>query len=369
MTTSRLSRVEQPPGEPTEKGVRANTAEATRLYQRGVAAARGGQRRVAAGLLTRSVQLDPNNEGAWLWLSGVIDDPHQIAFCLQSVLKLNPANERARQGLRWLEERQLLKGSPQPAPLLDVKVGEPVTQRKAREHGESWWVNWRQVRRDMRRVGLLLWSVPLILLFLALLLHQTFTIALEQNQPLPPVIPTVPAIAEEPEIPRPLVVSMPTIRPARPTAIPILNAEPAPIRESRTIHYLGQLQTIRQQLRDAVETYRSATGRPGSTTIVHAAAAQNYRTSIEQSHTLLLNMDPPQELSQAHADYVAGLELEMEAIDSMVEFYGGYQVEYANLAALRFQDATALFAQARAAFDTRLEQIQRSSGASSYTVR
>src|SRR4051812_19612050 len=98
----------------TETAIRANTSEAHRLYQRGVAAARGGQKRIAAGLLTRSVQLDPHNEAAWLWLSGVLDDPHQMAFCLNAVLRLNPANEHAQRGIRWLQDHKLLDESAKP---------------------------------------------------------------------------------------------------------------------------------------------------------------------------------------------------------------------------------------------------------------
>ena len=84
-----------------EPAIKSDHAEAARLFERGVAAARGGQRRVAAGLLSRAVQYDPRHEQAWLWLSGVLDSPEEIAFCLRSVLTLNPDNERARQGLGW----------------------------------------------------------------------------------------------------------------------------------------------------------------------------------------------------------------------------------------------------------------------------
>lgn len=401
MATTRLTRLRSSPKqnepegnqhEPEEKGVRADPTEATRLYQRGVAAARGGQRRIAAGLLTRSVQLDPNNTGTWLWLSGVIDDPHQIAFCLHAVLKLDPANERARKGLRWIEERQLLKGTPQPTPLFSVKVGEPSTKdteegarkgdrkgaRKGarkdtteaiRTQGESWWVNWRQWHRDMQRVSLLLWSIPLVLLFLALVLHQAFDMAVSRSTPPPIIVPTVPPPAA-PSAPAPAIVALPTMGTEDvPTPEPILSEETTAIRESRAIEYMNRLGPIRQQLRDAIDGYRNATGRPGSTAISHAAAAQNLRTSIDQAYTVLQRSTPPAELESAHEDYLTGLELELEAIDAMVEFYGSYQVEYANLAALRFQEANTYFGRARLQFDARLQQLQASRGVSVHTVR
>src|SRR5947207_8939889 len=106
----------------TGSGIKSNEREAARLFARGVAAARGGQRRIAAGLLSRAVQLNPLHEQGWLWLSGVLEDPNEIAFCLRSVLSVNPHNERASQGLVWLEQRGLIGGSsagevsePQPA--------------------------------------------------------------------------------------------------------------------------------------------------------------------------------------------------------------------------------------------------------------
>lgn len=372
MTTTRLPRVEQvaPTGRTAEDSViKSNTVEATRLYQRGVAAARGGQKRVAAGMLTRSVQLDPNNEGAWLWLSGVIDDPHQIAFCLNAVLKLNPANERARKGLRWLEERQLLQGTPKPSALLDITIDETPGTRHVREQSESWWVNWRQLHREMRRVSLLLWSVPLVILSLALIIHQAFALAVTQMPP-PPTIPTVAAV---PSVVAtgggaPTVAALPTRNP-EPTPVPILNAAPVSLRESQVIAYLKQLAPIREQLRDAVESYRNVTGKPGSATIGHAAAAQNLGTSVDKALSLLQQMNPPEELWAAHNDYIQGLQLEREAINAMVEFYGSYQIDRANFAATRFQDANAHFDRARGAFDLELQTIRVRNAVSAYTMR
>src|SRR5919197_6482084 len=98
----------------TESAIKSNQREAARLFERGVAAARGGQRRVAAGLLARTVQLDPRHEMGWLWLSGVLDEPNEIAFCLRSVLAVNPHNARARDGLAWLEQRALIPAQPAP---------------------------------------------------------------------------------------------------------------------------------------------------------------------------------------------------------------------------------------------------------------
>jgi tetratricopeptide (TPR) repeat protein len=72
---------------------------------RGIAAARAGRRSEARALLMRVVERDERNEQAWLWLSGVVDEPAEVQTCLENVLELNPGNTRARQGLEWIRAR------------------------------------------------------------------------------------------------------------------------------------------------------------------------------------------------------------------------------------------------------------------------
>lgn len=75
------------------------------LLEQGISAVRAGRREEARTLLTQVVETDERNEHAWLWLSGVVDDPNDIATCLSNVLELNPANERARKGIAWVTAR------------------------------------------------------------------------------------------------------------------------------------------------------------------------------------------------------------------------------------------------------------------------
>ncbi|MCS6941084.1 MAG: tetratricopeptide repeat protein [Roseiflexaceae bacterium] len=81
-----------------------------------IAAARDGRRDDARALLMRTLEADPRNERAWLWLSGVVDDPNDVKICLENVLALNPTNARARQGLEWLHARVGLPLPPPPSP-------------------------------------------------------------------------------------------------------------------------------------------------------------------------------------------------------------------------------------------------------------
>jgi len=79
-----------------------------------IAAARDGRRDDARVLLLHLLEADPRNERAWLWLSGVVDDPEDVKICLENVLALNPSNPRARQGLEWLHARMGLPLPPHP---------------------------------------------------------------------------------------------------------------------------------------------------------------------------------------------------------------------------------------------------------------
>ncbi|MBO9327179.1 MAG: tetratricopeptide repeat protein [Roseiflexus sp.] len=81
-----------------------------------IAAARDGRRDDARALLLHLLEADPRNERAWLWLSGVVDDPEDVKICLENVLALNPSNPRARQGLEWLHARMGLPLPPLPPP-------------------------------------------------------------------------------------------------------------------------------------------------------------------------------------------------------------------------------------------------------------
>lgn len=351
---------------PSASDIRGNTAEASRLYQRGVAAARGGQRRIAAGLLTRSVQLDPQNEGAWLWLSGVLDDPHQIAFCLHTVLKLNPVNERARQGLIWLEERQLLKGEPRPSPLLDMGIAETPAQRKAREGGESWWVHWRQLHRDMNRLRMLFWAIPVVLVFLSLVLHQAFSLAAGRS-----------VLVEVPSAPPPQIVVqeiIPDTEPPPPPTIlhlaaPVVPAkEPLFVQHAQVVDYLNEFHGVRYQLRSAVDRYREATGKPGSA-LTHVSAARSLHTTVENAIITMEGLQPPPSLHYAHEVYKRGLHIELTAVDNLLDFYSSYKVESATSAALHFQEANAYFQHANQLFDQHLNAVREHSSISSHTIR
>jgi hypothetical protein len=328
----------------TETGIKSNEAEAARLFQRGVAAARGGQRRLAAVLLGREVQLNPRHEMGWLWLSGVLDDPHEIAFCLRSVLSVNPHNQRARQGLAWLEQREMVPAQPAPSAVVEPQpVEEEHAQvRQARHEGEAWWVNWRRARRDMSRVRLVFWSIPLLLLLLTLALNLTLRDAVARNSmalQTPDQLPVVEAAAPAP------------------APAPILQAELPAMRDAQALAYLSALDEPRARLRAAVEAYKEATSQPGGSSVAHAAAARRLREEVDAANEAIMQATPPTVLAQAHADYLGGLELERAALGDMLEFYNSFSISLANRATLRMEDAGKRFDRARARFEAYRAQI------------
>jgi hypothetical protein len=78
----------------------------TDLLSKGKQAALTGQRELAREMLAYVVYLDPTSADGWLWLSGVVDFPQQVRYCLERVLRVDPDNARAKRGIEWLDARQ-----------------------------------------------------------------------------------------------------------------------------------------------------------------------------------------------------------------------------------------------------------------------
>lgn len=73
--------------------------QARELRQRGIAAAKAGQREEARALLQQSIRIDPGSEAAWLWLASVARDAEERRFSLEKLLEINPNNETALKAL------------------------------------------------------------------------------------------------------------------------------------------------------------------------------------------------------------------------------------------------------------------------------
>lgn len=80
----------------------ADTPQEELLLSQGISASKMGRKEEARKFLTQVVELDDDNEQAWLWLSGCVDEPAERVRCLEKVLAINPANELAQAGLKRL---------------------------------------------------------------------------------------------------------------------------------------------------------------------------------------------------------------------------------------------------------------------------
>jgi tetratricopeptide (TPR) repeat protein len=89
------------------------------LLDQGISAAITGRRDEARALLSQVVETDDTNEQAWLWLSGLVDDPEDIRTCLENVLHLNPENVKAQHGMAWLEQSHGISRTPVAAAEID----------------------------------------------------------------------------------------------------------------------------------------------------------------------------------------------------------------------------------------------------------
>jgi len=81
------------------------SASANELLRKGIAAAREGDKATARDLFQQVVDLDEKNEKGWFWLASVVETDDERRTCLENVLHLNPANERAQQALETLNAR------------------------------------------------------------------------------------------------------------------------------------------------------------------------------------------------------------------------------------------------------------------------
>jgi hypothetical protein len=104
------------------------------LIRQGQTAAQDGNLEMARNYLQAAVDLDRTNAVAWLWLAGVLEEPHAQRNALEQVLMLDPDNEHARDGLAQLNsdgfanEETLEMPPPPPTPTPDRAAGTGMLQ-------------------------------------------------------------------------------------------------------------------------------------------------------------------------------------------------------------------------------------------------
>ncbi len=107
------------------------SANVEAMVREGIAAVKGNKKEEGRILLTKAVELDPYNEEGWLWLSGVVEGQDDQRTCLENVLAINPANEKARKGLDFLSGKPLAPAAPapkpEPEPIIPANAAATVT--------------------------------------------------------------------------------------------------------------------------------------------------------------------------------------------------------------------------------------------------
>lgn len=72
------------------------------MLNKSIAAYKADDLTTASKLLAQVIKQDPNNERAWLWLSGIVSSDAERLFCIKRLLAINPENEIAKHGLSLL---------------------------------------------------------------------------------------------------------------------------------------------------------------------------------------------------------------------------------------------------------------------------
>jgi tetratricopeptide (TPR) repeat protein len=81
------------------------SAEVAEMLNAGIKAAQEGRRAEARNFLLLVTEKDSENENAWLWLASISEYPEELLVFLNSVLKINPNNERA---IEWAKATKTL---------------------------------------------------------------------------------------------------------------------------------------------------------------------------------------------------------------------------------------------------------------------
>src|SRR5512138_45906 len=69
------------------------------MFEDAVDALRLGERERGKEILTRLLKADQNNPNYWIWMSAAVDTAKERIYCLETALKLDPANAIAKRGL------------------------------------------------------------------------------------------------------------------------------------------------------------------------------------------------------------------------------------------------------------------------------
>lgn len=79
-----------------------STPELESLLEQAIVHVNAGELEEGRAVLERVLEQDPQNDRAWVWLSGCVEDPRQREICLGQALRVNPDNQAALDGMKVL---------------------------------------------------------------------------------------------------------------------------------------------------------------------------------------------------------------------------------------------------------------------------
>jgi hypothetical protein len=79
-----------------------STPELESLLEQAIVHVNAGELEEGRTVLERVLEQDPQNDRAWVWLSGCVEDPKQREICLGQALRVNPDNQAALDGMKVL---------------------------------------------------------------------------------------------------------------------------------------------------------------------------------------------------------------------------------------------------------------------------
>jgi ferric-dicitrate binding protein FerR (iron transport regulator) len=98
-----------------------STPELEALIEEAIVHINAGETEQGRALLERVLEQDPNNDRAWVWLSGCVEGTQQRRICLQQALNANPNNQATLDGMRVLEG-EFVQASQAPPSLLESRL-------------------------------------------------------------------------------------------------------------------------------------------------------------------------------------------------------------------------------------------------------
>lgn len=106
------------------------------LLQQAMSAVRAGHEMTARDIFLEVLEINPRNETAWTWLTGLLDDPDDCIYACEQVLEINPNNVNVNQYLsrllvgrkKRLEEKKLY---------VEERVNRAHELIKAKKRGEA----------------------------------------------------------------------------------------------------------------------------------------------------------------------------------------------------------------------------------------